>query len=127
MDLRVVLRALREVRQSKARDGLKMLEGTYLLMNGLGMMEITELRGFAGMVVDGLRRLGATREETRRAEEGVDGDEDVDMDDASTSYRGSTKTGSSRTGETQGRSSVAQRGSTVRMGSSTTGFDDDAF
>ncbi|TGZ83443.1 GINS complex, Psf2 component, partial [Ascodesmis nigricans] len=60
MDLRVLLRALREVRQSKARDGLKQLEGTYLLMNGLGMMEITELRGFAGMVVDGLRKLGAT-------------------------------------------------------------------
>ncbi|KAI5820725.1 hypothetical protein BZA77DRAFT_223547, partial [Pyronema omphalodes] len=59
-DLRVLLRGLREVRQTKAREGLKQLESSYLQMNGLGLLEITELRGFAGAVVDGLRKLGAT-------------------------------------------------------------------
>jgi hypothetical protein len=67
--VRVLLRDLREVRQRKARDGLKQLEATYLQMNGLGLLEITELRGFAAGVVDGLRKLGSTREETRRIEE----------------------------------------------------------
>ncbi|KAF8460428.1 hypothetical protein BDZ91DRAFT_614842, partial [Kalaharituber pfeilii] len=54
-DLRVLLRTLREVRWSKAREGLKQLESTYLQMNGLGHLEISELRPYAKAVVDNLR------------------------------------------------------------------------
>ncbi|KAL7270916.1 DNA replication protein psf2 [Rhizina undulata] len=68
-DLRVLLRELREVRQSKAREGLGQLEGTYLQMNSLGLMEITEIRGFAKGVVDTLRKIGSSREDGRRNRE----------------------------------------------------------
>ena len=119
-DLRVLLRGLREVRQTKAREGLKQLESSYLQMNGLGLLEITELRGFAGSVVDGLRRLGATREENRRAEE-EKGMEEDDDDTQSTVYGKSTVGRAS----TVGRSSMAVRGSSVAGGRSSVGFDDD--
>ncbi|KAL7269927.1 DNA replication protein psf2 [Rhizina undulata] len=65
----VLLRELREVRQSKAREGLGQLEGTYLQMNSLGFMEITEIRGFAKGVVDALRKIGSSREDGRRNRE----------------------------------------------------------
>lgn len=68
-DLRVLLRGLREIRQTKARDGLRHLESTYLQMNNLGLLEITELRGFAKGVVDNLRKIGVSREEARRHRE----------------------------------------------------------
>ncbi|KAI5788302.1 hypothetical protein EDC01DRAFT_659500 [Geopyxis carbonaria] len=132
-DLRVLLRGLREVRQTKARQGLKSLESTYLQMNGLGAMEITELREFAAGVMDGLRRLGA--DEVPEREEG---EQDVEMEDAiddATTLRGSSaardvRAGSSTVGSgstvggasgsgrgTFGGSSVAERGSS-RMASS---------
>jgi GINS complex subunit 2 len=120
-DLRVLLRGLREVRQTKAREGLKQLESTYLQMNGLGLLEITELRGFAGNVVDGLRRLGATREESRRAEEEEGADDDDDTQGSV--YRTSTVGRST----TVGRSSAAIRGSSTAAGRSSVGFDDDDF
>jgi hypothetical protein len=37
----------------KACGDLKQLENSYLKMNGLGLLEITELRGSAGSFVDG--------------------------------------------------------------------------
>lgn len=125
-DLRVLLRGLREVRQTKAREGMKGLESTYLQMNGLGLLEITELRGFASSVVDGLRRLGATREETKRAEEetGVDrDDEDEDMEDQS--YGAPSTVGVS----TVGGSGRAVAGSSNARGTSSVGmdYDDDDF
>lgn len=129
-DLRVVLRSLREVRQTKARMGLRQLESTYLQMNGLGLLEITELRGFAGMVTDGLRRLGATREEGRRAEEEEDADDDDDNGDES---QGANRHGVSTVGRgtgaassSVGRSSVAVRGSSAAAGRISVGaFDDE--
>ena len=117
-DLRVLLRGLREVRQTKAREGLKQLESTYLQMNGLGLLEITELRGFAGKVVDGLRRLGATGEESRRLAED-EGEEDEDTQGSV--YRASTVGRST----TVGRSSAAVRGSSAAAGRSSVGFDDE--
>lgn len=84
--MRVLLRGLREVRQGKVREGLGKLEATYLQMNNLGLMEITEVRGFAKEVVDGLRKIGASREEARKhreEEEGLDRER----------YRGSTSMG----------------------------------
>ncbi|KAK1020382.1 DNA replication protein psf2 [Friedmanniomyces endolithicus] len=38
-------------------------------MNGVGGMEIAEVRGFVGGVVDGLRRLNRSREESRKERE----------------------------------------------------------
>ncbi|KAI5836909.1 GINS complex protein-domain-containing protein [Morchella snyderi] len=70
-DVRVALRELREARQRKVREGVRAggVEGTYVMMNGLGAMEIAEVRGFVGGVVDGVRRIGGSREEGRRRAE----------------------------------------------------------
>jgi GINS complex subunit 2 len=74
--IRQLLRDLREVRMSKLRKGFRVLEGgAGVKMNGVGGMEIAEVRGFVGGVVDGLRKLGRAGEEMRkeRADEGGDG------------------------------------------------------
>lgn len=76
---------------SKLRKGFRVLDaGAGVKMNGVGGMEIAEVRGFVGGVVDGLRRLNRSREESRKereAEERENGigsssyadDEDEDM------------------------------------------------
>lgn len=53
----------------------------YLQMNSLGLMEITELKPFALNVMDDIRKIGASKEETRRAEPEEDEDEDMEDDD----------------------------------------------
>ena len=54
--VRRLLRDLREVRMSKLRKGFRILDaGAGVKMNGVGGMEIAEVRGFVGGVVDGLR------------------------------------------------------------------------
>jgi GINS complex subunit 2 len=54
--VRRLLRDLREVRMSKLRKGFKVLDaGAGVKLNGVGGMEIAEVRGFVGGVVDGLR------------------------------------------------------------------------
>ena len=54
--VRRLLRDLREVRMSKLRKGFKVLgSGGGVKLNGAGGMEIAEVRGFVGGVVDGLR------------------------------------------------------------------------
>ncbi|KAK1068332.1 DNA replication protein psf2, partial [Friedmanniomyces endolithicus] len=54
--VRKLLRDLREVRMSKLRKGFEVLDaGGGVKMNGVGGMEIAEVRGFVGGVVDGLR------------------------------------------------------------------------
>lgn len=54
--VRRLLRDLREVRMSKLRKGFKVLDaGAGVKMNGVGGMEIAEVRGFVGGVIDGLR------------------------------------------------------------------------
>ncbi len=54
--VRRLLRDLREVRMSKLRKGFKVLDaGAGVKLNGVGAMEIAEVRGFVGGVVDGLR------------------------------------------------------------------------
>jgi len=53
---RRLLRDLREVRMSKLRKGFKVLgPGAGVKLNGVGGMEVAEIRGFVGGVVDGLR------------------------------------------------------------------------
>ncbi|GAB7365257.1 hypothetical protein MBLNU230_g6340t1 [Neophaeotheca triangularis] len=85
-----LLRDLQEVRMSKLRKGFKVLDaGAGLKLNGVGGMEVAEVRGFVGGVVDGLRKIGKSREESRREEEeaenGIGGgryeDDDDDDDD----------------------------------------------
>lgn len=84
--VRGLLRDLREVRMAKMRSSVKTLEGGGLTsLRGVGAMEISEGRSFIVGVMDGLRKLGASREVARRdREEGEDGEggdsEDEDMD-----------------------------------------------
>ncbi|KAF2398977.1 GINS complex, PSF2 component [Trichodelitschia bisporula] len=87
--VRRLLRDLREVRMAKVRAGVEVLDaGGGVKMNGVGGMEIAEGRAFIGGVVDGLRKIGASKEAVRREREreerrvGYRGQEDEeDMDD----------------------------------------------
>ncbi|KAK9716829.1 DNA replication protein psf2 [Basidiobolus ranarum] len=56
-NIRKLLKDLREVRQSKARDGLTALNPDYLQMDNLALMEINEIRPFFGRAFDELRKL----------------------------------------------------------------------
>ncbi|KAL8725012.1 MAG: hypothetical protein Q9181_006570 [Wetmoreana brouardii] len=88
--VRRLMRDLREVRMAKMRAGVELLDGgKEVRMNGVGAMEVAEGRAFVGGVVDGLRKIGAGKETSRRereAEERENGigqagdDEDDDMD-----------------------------------------------
>ncbi|KAF2223555.1 DNA replication complex GINS protein-like protein psf2 [Elsinoe ampelina] len=82
--VRRLVRDLREVRMAKLRRGVGILDaGAGVQMNGVGGMEVCEVRGLVGGVVDGLRKIGASREVARREREengGVDVDEDDDED-----------------------------------------------
>ncbi|KAL8719819.1 MAG: hypothetical protein Q9225_003222 [Loekoesia sp. 1 TL-2023] len=85
--VRRMMRDLREVRMAKMRAGVDVLEGVReVKMNGVGAMEIAEGRAFISRVVDGLRKIGAGKETSRREREaderetrvGGAGDEDDD-------------------------------------------------
>ena len=85
-NVRRLMRDLREVRMAKMRAGVGVLEGgREVNMNGVGGMEVAEGRAFIGGVVDGLRKIGASKEMSRREREaeerengigGVEDDED---------------------------------------------------
>lgn len=86
-NVRRLMRDLREVRMAKMRAGVGVLEGgREVNMNGVGGMEVAEGRAFIGGVVDGLRKIGASKEMTRKEREaeerenGIGGGED-DEDD----------------------------------------------
>lgn len=54
--VRRLLRDVREVRMSKLRKGFKILDaGAGIKLNGVGGMEVAEVRGYVTGVVDGLR------------------------------------------------------------------------
>lgn len=81
-----LLRDLREVRMAKVRGLVPKLDsGAGVKLNGIGAMELGEHRQFLGGVVDGLRKLGASREAVvkERLEEdgGFDGGRGVEGDD----------------------------------------------
>ena len=65
--VRQLLRDIREVRLAKIRKEVEHLsgdgEGTRL--DGVGAMELSESRGFLAGVVDGLRKIDASREQAR--------------------------------------------------------------
>ncbi|OAP59963.1 hypothetical protein AYL99_04965 [Fonsecaea erecta] len=69
--VRQLLRDIREVRLAKMRKRVEHLsgdgEGTRL--DGIGAMELSESRGFITGVVDGLRKIDASREQERRERE----------------------------------------------------------
>lgn len=58
--VRGLLRDIREVRQAKARQGLQQLNDAHMRMDGLGALEVNEIRPFVGGVMDHLRELIAT-------------------------------------------------------------------
>ncbi|TIA54414.1 GINS complex, PSF2 component [Aureobasidium pullulans] len=71
--VRRLLRDLKEVRMAKLRKGVKVLDaGAGVQMNGVGALEIAESRSFISGVVDGLRKIGASREQTRRERDAED-------------------------------------------------------
>ncbi|KAI9041034.1 DNA replication protein PSF2 [Aspergillus affinis] len=87
--VRRLLKELREVRTAKIRSGTDVLDaaatgGGGVALTGVGAMEITEGRGFIAGVVDGLRRIGASKEQARReqmAEDMANGAYDATQDD----------------------------------------------
>jgi GINS complex subunit 2 len=81
--IRRLLRDLREVRMAKMRAGIAVLDGAAAFsLNGVGAMEVGESRAFITGVVDGLRKIGASREQARRDREGEEEDEDGYKDPA---------------------------------------------
>ncbi|KAI0478585.1 GINS complex, PSF2 component [Xylariaceae sp. FL0804] len=77
-EARALLRDLQEVRAAKLRASTRALGadpegggggGGVLNLRGVGAMELAESRGFVLGVVDGVRRLGASVEASRREEE----------------------------------------------------------
>ncbi|KAL1976800.1 hypothetical protein VTN31DRAFT_3082 [Thermomyces dupontii] len=92
--VRRLLKDLREVRMAKMRKGIEVLDtaaaaGGGVALTGVGAMEIGEMRGFVAGVVDGLRKIGASREQARREQMAEEGpgmgyqgtqDEDTSMD-----------------------------------------------
>lgn len=68
--VRRLIRDLREVRMAKLRAGVAVLEGGREVgMKGVGGMEVAEGRAFIGGVIDGLRKIGASKELGRKERE----------------------------------------------------------
>lgn len=83
-EIRGLLRDLVEVRAAKMRAGIGSagLGGDgFLEMTGVGAVELAESRGFVLGVVDGVRKIGASAEASRREEELEAGDREDDDDD----------------------------------------------
>lgn len=79
-NVRKLLRGLREVRMAKLRSGVEILDaGGGVKMNGVGGMEIGEGRAFVTGVIDGLRKINASREQQRK---------DRDRDEEENGYSG---------------------------------------
>ncbi|KAJ5921975.1 GINS complex subunit Psf2 subgroup [Penicillium verrucosum] len=91
--IRRLLKDLREVRMAKMRSGVDVLDaaatgGGGVALTGVGSMELGEERGFVTGVVDGLRRIGSSKEQARRermaeqrANGGYDGTQADDEED----------------------------------------------
>ncbi|CEJ92310.1 Putative DNA replication complex GINS protein PSF2 [[Torrubiella] hemipterigena] len=84
-EVRSLLRDLTEVRGAKMRASTSQLEAQVdgvMTLRGVGAMELAENRGFVVGVVDGVRKIGASGEMTRREEEEARGeDQDEESDD----------------------------------------------
>jgi GINS complex subunit 2 len=89
--IRRLIRDLREVRMAKMRKGVEVLtgEGEGIRLDGVGGMEIGESRGFIIGVIEGLRKIGASKEQARKereAEERENGDTGRDEEDDGMAY-----------------------------------------
>lgn len=85
-NIRRLMRDIREARMAKMRRGTDVLsgEGEGVRLDGVGAMEVAEGRGFITGVVDGLRKISASKEIARRereAEERENGYEGTQDDD----------------------------------------------
>ncbi|KAF6833866.1 DNA replication complex GINS protein PSF2 [Colletotrichum plurivorum] len=87
-EVRSLLRDLQEVRSAKLRRSTEELgakDENVMSLRGVGAMELAESRGFFIGVMEGVRKIGASAEMSRREEEeergsdGGDYDEDEDM------------------------------------------------
>lgn len=86
-EVRSLLRDLQEVRSAKLRKSTEDLSEVAGVMSlrGVGAMELAESRGFFLNVIEGVRKIGASAEASRREEEEERGsgegdyDEDEDM------------------------------------------------
>ena len=69
--IRRLMRDLREVRMAKMRKGVEILsgEGEGVRLDGVGAMEVGESRGFITGVINGLRKIGASKEQARKDRE----------------------------------------------------------
>lgn len=68
--VRSLLRDLREVRLAKMRRGLEAVSGEHgLRLDHVGAMEVAESRGLITGLMDGLRKIGASKEQARRERE----------------------------------------------------------
>lgn len=83
-EVRSLLKDLQEVRGAKMRASTAALEGGVdgvMSLRGVGAMELAENRGFVTTVVDGVRKIGASAEATRREEDGGGDNDDEQSDD----------------------------------------------
>ncbi|CAI5757922.1 unnamed protein product [Candida verbasci] len=71
-EIRSIIQDLKEIRLVKSRRGLKELNESNIQLNGLGMMEINEIRTFVIPVMNKLRQL----HDTTVKEEEAESDED---------------------------------------------------
>ncbi|KAK2031330.1 GINS complex, PSF2 component [Colletotrichum zoysiae] len=82
-EVRSLLRDLHEVRAAKMRKSTQDLSdgvGGVMSLRGVGAMELAESRGFFLGVIDGVRKIGASAEASRREEDEERGDGDGDGD-----------------------------------------------
>lgn len=81
--IRQLLRDIREVRLAKMRKGVEHLsgDGKGTRLDGVGAMEISESRGFITGVMDGLRKVDASREQERRDRDEEERENARDNDD----------------------------------------------
>ena len=80
-NIRRLMRDLREVRMAKMRAGVKVLDTGIISVKGVGSMEVGEGRAFICGVVDGLREIGASREQARKDREAEEADEEGEAED----------------------------------------------
>jgi GINS complex subunit 2 len=77
--IRRLIRELREVRMAKMRKGAEVLTGEGegdIRLDGVGAMEIGESRGFIIGVIEGLRKIGASKEQARKEREAEEREND---------------------------------------------------
>ncbi len=80
-NVRRLMRDLRKVRMAKMRAGVMVLDSGIVSVTGVGGMEVAESRAFIGGVVDGLRKIGASREQARKEREAAAEDDEADDED----------------------------------------------